>query len=676
MAPPSSDPGKLADDLQAWKKRAQRLERIAKRRRYSAQLQSALYHIADVSGADLSMSEFMEKLHAIMRELMYAENFFIALYDEARQRVSFVYYADAVDEDIDIKQLQNIPITEMRGTLTNMVLRTGEPLFVNQEALNLLEISGEIGNNGADCIEWLGVPLKLGKRMLGVMAVQTYDDSKHYRASDRKLLQFVSKHIATAVDRKQNEFRLMERTQALAETNAMLEQLLLQRKQISEKLAHDAHHDALTGLPNRALLTERLQQAIKRHQRHKTLSFALLFLDLDRFKVINDSLGHLLGDQLLCEVSGRLLQCVRPGDTVARLGGDEFCILLDDIHDLNDVILIAERVLKKAQQAYMLDEHQVFTSASIGITLSNFAYQTPEACLRDADAAMYQAKANGKNRFCIFDPGMHESAVQRLKLEADLRHAIARNEILIYYQPVVDLRTQRIRAFEALARWQHPTLGMVSPAQFIPLAEETGLINDIGLFVLRESVKQTRQWQTDFHNPQLAISVNLSGRQLAQRLFLQQVQTILDSFSLAPESLKLEITESILIHNFESAQAFLQELQKMRIEILLDDFGTGYSSLNYLHQFPLDTVKIDRAFVKRLNAQDKSIDLLEGIRLLTRKLGLTLVAEGVEEAAQVELLTNLQIEFGQGYYFGAPMPAPHAQQLLSKDTLKAAAVVT
>lgn len=661
--PPPNDP---AEELARWKKRAQRLERVANRRRHSAQLQAALYRIADVSGADLSMAEFLESLHSIIRELMYAENFFIALYDEQRQSVSYVYYADAVDEDVDLTQLQNMPMSEMQGTLTQLVLRSGEPLFVNEEAIHLLEATGEVGKSGADCVEWLGVPLKLGNRLLGAMAVQTYDHEKHYRVSDRKLLQFVSKHIATALDRKQNEFRLIERTQALAETNTVLEQLLAQRKQITDKLAHDAHHDALTGLPNRSLLLERLELTIKRHQRKKTLSFALMFLDLDRFKIINDSLGHLVGDHLLCEVGGRLLQCVRPGDTVARLGGDEFCMLLDDINELSDVIVIAERVLKKIESAYTLAEHQVFTSTSIGIALSTFDYHNPESCLRDADAAMYQAKASGKNRYTIFDPGMHQSAIHRLKLESDLRHAIARQEILVYYQPVIDLRSRRVRAFEALARWQHPSLGMVSPAQFIPLAEETGIINDLGLFVLREAVQQTKQWQIEFDNPQLAISVNLSGRQLAQRNFLTHVEAVLNSYKLSPESLKLEITESILIHNFASAQAFLQELQKMRIEIMLDDFGTGYSSLNYLHQFPLNTVKIDRAFVKRITEYDKSRALLDGIRTLTRNLGLTLVAEGIEEVQQADLLTEMQIEYGQGYYFGAPMPAPQAHQFLQQ----------
>jgi len=682
----------LRNELAAIRHRAARLERIADRRRHTAQLQSALYQIADITAADGPTDQFFQALHDIMARLMYAENFFIALYDPDASTFSLTYMVDSLDQSY-LADMQNVPISQLHGTLTGYVLRTGKPLFADETVMDALQVAGEIGQVGSNCIEWLGCPLKVGQRTLGAMVIQSYDRNRRYRQSDRKLLLYISRHVATAVDRKQAdervaginraleakveerthqlktindelEQRIAERTQALANTNSVLEHLLEQRKATNEKLAHDAHHDGLTGLPNRALLRERLGHTIQRNMRQKKLVYALLFLDLDRFKIINDSLGHLSGDKLLCEVASRLQQSVRPGDTVARLGGDEFCILLDNVNSVADIKLISNRILATIAEVYLLDEQRIYTSTSIGITTNQVGYKAAEAAIRDADAAMYQAKAQGKNRYCIFDKSLHRDALNRLKLEVDLRHAIDRHEILVYYQPIYDLHQQSLHGFEALARWQHPELGMLSPALFIPVAEETGLINELGLQVLRDATLQIHDWRQQT-GTELSVSVNLSGRQLAQRDFLSHVSEILQDSQLPPQALKLEITESLLIQHFEMAQQFLQRLQDMHIEILLDDFGTGYSSLNYLHQFPLNTVKIDRSFVQQITSQKKSLQLLKGVQLLASNLGLKLVAEGIETQAQLQLLQGLSFEFGQGYLFGAPMPAEQASALLS-----------
>jgi diguanylate cyclase (GGDEF)-like protein/PAS domain S-box-containing protein len=435
--------------------------------------------------------------------------------------------------------------------------------------------------------------------------------------------------------------------------------------------------DALTGLPNRLLFMDRLERAVKNAGRTKDYLFAVFFLDLDRFKVINDSLGHVMGDQLLVATARRLESCLRStdavarlgeGHTVARLGGDEFTILLDHIKHIADATRVADRLQKELALPFNLNGQEVFTTVSIGIAVSATGYGRPEELLRDADTAMYRAKALGKARYELFDPAMRDVAVASLQLETDLRKAIERQEFQNFYQPIVSLETGRIVGFEALVRWQHPERGLVPPGDFILAAEESGMILSIGQWVLREACRQMRAWQAQFPmTVPWIISVNLSTKQFKQPDLVQQIQDILRETGLESDSLKLEITESLIMDSVDSATAMLSQLKALGIQLSMDDFGTGYSSLSYLHQFPMDTLKVDRSFVSRMATNGQSTDIAQTIVILAHQLGLDVVAEGVETAEQLAQLRSLGCEYAQGYYFSRPIDGERAEALIKAE---------
>ena len=427
------------------------------------------------------------------------------------------------------------------------------------------------------------------------------------------------------------------------------------RKNMEERLQHDAMHDALTGLPNRALFVDRVQGCLARAQRRKNYLFAVLFLDLDRFKTINDGLGHAVGDKILIELSHLLQACIRPEDTVARIGGDEFTILLDGIEDLNAATRVANRVLNALQVPFPVAGQDVFTTCSIGIAISQTGYERPDQIIRDADTAMYRAKTSGKARHQVFDTSMHERAVKLLQLETDLRHAIDREEFVVYYQAIRSLEHGNTIGFEALVRWIHPERGIVYPADFIAVAEETGLIVQLGWWVLYEACRQTRIWQSESGSGvPLAISVNISCTQFAQPDLVHNIIGILRQTGLEPSSLKLEITESAVMSNPEAASETLLQLRALGIKVCIDDFGTGYSSLSYLMRFPIDTLKIDRSFISGMGAGINNTAIVQTIINLAHNLGMDVVAEGVETAEQLEQLRTLNCEHAQGYYFARP----------------------
>ncbi|HVF48494.1 MAG TPA: EAL domain-containing protein [Pyrinomonadaceae bacterium] len=442
------------------------------------------------------------------------------------------------------------------------------------------------------------------------------------------------------------------------------------RKVAEQQLHHDAFHDALTGLPNRALFMDHLRLAIARAKRNSTQMYAVLYLDLDRFKVINDSLGHMVGDQLLVGIARRLEECLRPGDTVARLGGDEFTVLIEDIKAENEAIYVAERIQKELRLPFNLSGREVFTTVSIGIAPSSSNYERAEDILRDADTAMYRAKSAGKARHEIFDTAMHARAMNLLQLETDLRRAVEREEFFVQYQPIVDLENFSLRGFEALVRWRHPERGFISPIDFIPVAEETGLIIPLGEWVLRESCKQMQRWQKMFpSDPLMFISVNLSGKQFAQHDLINEVAYILNETKIDPHSLKLEITESVVMENIETATEMLKQLRALGVQLSIDDFGTGYSSLSYLHRFPIDTLKIDRSFVTCMAENNENMEIVRTIIMLAQNLGMDVVAEGVETNEQLSLLRKLGCENGQGYFFSKPVYQEGAEKIISDTYL-------
>ncbi|HEY0099161.1 MAG TPA: EAL domain-containing protein [Pyrinomonadaceae bacterium] len=460
------------------------------------------------------------------------------------------------------------------------------------------------------------------------------------------------------------EQRVSERTEQLAATNRELEREVDERRQVEEQLLHNAFHDVLTGLANRALFMDHLKLALGRAERQEAYQFAVLFLDLDRFKVVNDSLGHMVGDGLLIEIARRLEAAVRPGDTVSRLGGDEFTVLLDGLCDSAEARAVAERLQSELAVPFNLGEHEVFITVSIGVAIGATGYQRPEEILRDADTAMYRAKQLGKARYEMFDEAMHTRAMDRLGLERDLRRAVERQELFLQYQPIVSLGSGSLRGFEALVRWQHPERGIISPVEFIPLAEETGLIIQIGGWVLREACRQMSRWQDiPRQDKPLQISVNLSCKQFLQPDLLEQIQAVLQETGLDPRSLKLEITESVVMENIETATSTLERLQAFGVELSIDDFGTGYSSLSYLQHFPVSTLKIDRSFVSRMTESAGTAEIVRTIMHLGQNLGMNVIAEGVETEQQSAQLKALGCEFGQGYYFSRPMDSDAAEAL-------------
>ena len=435
--------------------------------------------------------------------------------------------------------------------------------------------------------------------------------------------------------------------------------------------------DPLTGLPNRLLFIDRVGRLIKHTKRRKDQLFAVLFLDLDGFKMVNDSMGHLIGDQLLLGVANRLEKCLRSTDTVARLGetftvarlgGDEFTVLLDDIKDPSDAKRAADRMMKALAPPFLLGGKEVFTSVSIGIALSNSAYEQPEDILRDADTAMYRAKSLGKARYEVFDADMRASVMARLQLETDLHRALDRGELRNFYQPIVALASGEIAGFEALLRWQHPTRGLLGPIEFIPVAEETGLIRELGWWNLREACRQISEWRGGLiAQRRLTISVNLSAKQFLQPNLVEDIRKLLIELALPPEALKLEITESTVMADPSAAVEMLQQIKSLGIHLAIDDFGTGYSSLSYLHRFPLDTLKIDRSFISGMGDDGQGMEIARTILPMANNLRLDVVAEGVETIQQVALLKKLHCKYGQGYYFSRPLSAEGTAALLAGD---------
>jgi diguanylate cyclase (GGDEF)-like protein/PAS domain S-box-containing protein len=442
---------------------------------------------------------------------------------------------------------------------------------------------------------------------------------------------------------------------------------ITERKEAEEQLQHRAFYDPLTDLPNRALFLDRLQHMF--HRARRALGsplFAVLYLDLDRFKSINDSLGHQAGDELLVSTARRLEHCVRPGDTLARLGGDEFTILLDNINCEADATRVAERIHEELGAPVEVRGYEMFTSVSVGIALSSAGYELPDDMLRDADTAMYRAKAAGRARHQVFGGDMHQRAMSSLQIETDLRRALERGEIVPHYQPIVDLEDGAVIGFEALARWQHPTRGLLAPELFIPVAEETGLVGAIDAWMLGEACRQAREWQRRHpRHARLGISVNVSGGELSQGGVAAAVERALGATGLDPAYLTLEITETALMHNLNAGASAIQRLHAMSVGLHLDDFGTGYSSLAYLHSFPVDALKIAQSFVNQMDRASPQSAIVKAILSLAHNLGMEVIAEGVETRAQADALRALGCRRGQGFLYAQPLPAEKAERLLT-----------
>jgi PAS domain S-box-containing protein len=478
----------------------------------------------------------------------------------------------------------------------------------------------------------------------------------------------------------------------MAERLVIVNRDITERKRAEETLAHNALHDALTNLPNRTLFLDRVRHALALSQRHTSYKFAALFVDLDEFKVFNDSMGHAAGDALLIQIAHRLTASIRDADTIsrsdlmgdantfaseaslARIGGDEFTILLEDIRNCGDAIRVAERLQLRLSTPFVVEEQEVVTTASIGIAFCATSYTNSEDLVRDAEIAMYRAKREGKARCQVFDNAMHASAVKRLRLETDLRRALELGEFRVHYQPIISLQCGKIVGFEALSRWQRP-LELLSPAHFIQIAEETGIIVTMNRFLLREACLQLRAWHSQFPcDPPLTMSVNITPKEFAQPDLADQIKAILSEVGVHPSSINVEITETIAMADPQRSTLALSELKALGVHISIDDFGTGYSSLSRLQGFPVDTLKIDRTFISKIDTDCETSEIVRIIIMLAHNLGLKVVAEGAETAEQVSMLKRLKCELVQGYFFARPGDHAAAQALLSKDGAKASSL--
>ena len=474
------------------------------------------------------------------------------------------------------------------------------------------------------------------------------------------------------------ETRVKHRTLELKTANKQLEiinnklqEKILEKENIEKKLLYDALHDELTGLPNRTLFMQRVQTALEKSKCYQDYKFVVLFIDLDRFKIVNDSLGHLIGDHLLIACAQRLQKCLSEQDIVARIGGDEFTILLENIKDVNYAIAIANKIVAEFKNPFTLDIHRITTTVSIGIVVSSTEYQQSSELLRDADTAMYRAKEQGKARHEIFNEQMHIHAIHRLELENDLRQALKLNQFALFYQPIIRLIDGKIAGFEALLRWQHPTKGLISPNDFIPIAEETGLIIPLGEWVLNKACHQLSIWHNKFsHCPTIDISINITVNQLKCPEFLATIDRILAHNKIPGSSIKFEITESMLMQNSEQIMSVLSQIKARKIKLCIDDFGTGFSSLSYLPRFPIDILKIDRSFVSFMDCDENNFEVVRTIISLANTLGIKVVSEGIEKVTQLEQLQSLGCEFGQGYLFSRPLNAESAELMISSNSVQ------
>ncbi|NEQ42683.1 MAG: EAL domain-containing protein [Leptolyngbya sp. SIOISBB] len=498
-----------------------------------------------------------------------------------------------------------------------------------------------------------------------LLRISRYEQSafsvdERYLRRDQTILWVHS--TASAIRDERGKFEVLA---VIIQDISVRKQLEAERQQAEAQLRHNALHDALTQLPNRNLLMTQLKRALERVQRPPHQEFAVLFLDLDRFKLVNDSLGHLVGDQLLTIVAQTLSQMVRPGDLVARLGGDEFVILLEAVNDTSEVLSVANRLLNALRRPFLVAQREVLTTASIGIVIGSLAYRSATELLRDADLAMYRAKANGKNGYAMFDPVLHAQVTDRLQLEQDLRRAIAEQQLELYYQPIVNLSNGAIFGLEALSRWHHPHRGLIAPSDFIPIAEETGLIVEIDQWAIQTACHQVKQWQRRYPAVRnLKVSVNLSAQDLQVPNIVTNISQELAASGLAGQYLVLEITESLLIEDTPQLSQLIAQIKELSVQLAVDDFGTGYSSLSYLHRFPFNALKIDQAFTSNLQLADVNREIVETIVALGDRLGMVAIAEGGETLEQLEHLRQVGCEYSQGFYFSEPLPGWKLEPLL------------
>ena len=729
---------------------------VTKRKRLEAESR-AISRIIHGAASTANLEEFLNLAHRTIKKIVYAENFFVALFDSETEMLTMQFWVDKHDPMPE-------PLKVGRSRSAYVFRQGHSMLLTDADAKKLIE-AGTVESVGTDSPIWLGVPLKTPNGVIGVLVVQDYENSDTYTHRDVELLNSVADQIALAIERKsaeealqlskerfelvaratsdavwdwdfatneiwwnegfqklfgyasedvgtgldswimrlheedservvqdiyrhiengktnwQDEYRFLradgsyafviDRGYVVYDVNGTPVRMLgsmmdvTERKSLEQQLTHQALHDPLTNIANRALFKNRVDHALTKLARANS-SLAVLFLDLDNFKAINDSLGHAAGDKLLVSVAERLQDCLRSADTAARLGGDEFAVLIEAMYRQDEAVMIAERILDVFRQPFIVDGKEIHVGTSIGIAVSSPDALASEELLRNADLAMYMAKSQGKGKHIVFEPKMHAALMERIELEDDLRRGIEEDEFVLHYQPILDLGSAEVVGMEALVRWMHPRLGLLAPMRFIPLAEETNLIVPLGAWILSEACRQVQSWRKEYDGElDVSVTVNISIRQFQQAELVQMVSHSLSESGLPPNNLILEITESFMMQDTETTIAKLHELKKLGVRLAIDDFGTGYSSLSYLQRFPIDILKIDKSFIDKLGQGSEGSAVARAIIMMGDSLNLKTIAEGIEKPEQIDELQLLGCEAGQGYHFAKPLTVGDMDEFL------------
>ncbi|WP_329742309.1 EAL domain-containing protein [Dyella sp. A6] len=630
------------------------LRQEVQERQRAVRLQESLFQLARLATSDLDEDSFYQRVHAVVRKLLNAENFFISLLSSDRRSLELPYFVDK-----GVRHRMTRPLG--RG-LSEYVLRRGEAWLGTRDDINALQRSGEVVPHriGAPSMSWLGVPLRFEDEVIGLVAVQSYEQGASYGAADKNLLSFVALQIAHSINRRRSAAALQEANIRLEhrveERTRELRAEISRRERIQQQLRHQVMHDPLTALPNRGYLRDRLERLLAVLKSEPGRCCALLYIDVDRFKMINDSLGHLAGDEFLKVVAERLRYCVRDPDVVARLSGDEFAILLEDIGPHRNVEEVASRVLQVMNQSMQIAGREIEPSVSMGIAVGDGHYGHADELVRDADIALYRAKELGRRRYVVFDQTLARSAQDVFTLEGELRHALQRDEFEPYFQPIRRLADGRLMGYEALLRWNHPYRGMLAPNDFLRVAQDTGHLESIDWRLFKRAFQSFGKMTSSG----LFLSINVSPRHLRNADFDRRLLGLLERAGFPGAAhLVVEVTEGALLESAGKVQATLGRLHDAGIDAALDDFGTGYSSLSYLHTLPLRKLKIDQSFVQALGEQvpDNSSMVVAAILALGRALNVVVIAEGIETETQRRMLLEMGCEYGQGYLLGRPAPA-------------------
>ena len=591
---------------------------------YAEKLQKTLFKIAALTYEDDDLIHIYDKIHTHVGELLHASSFFLAVYNDEKNQIEFPYFVDESESDL---HSENVPPDTAMNGMAAWVIFNNEPLLLTRAQCDLMTKQGSFVCIGEVAESWLGVPINAGENLKAALVVQSYNSAITYDEKDRELLIYVSRHIGN----------------------------LFRRKIAEKKLQHQALHDPLTGLSNRTLFLDRVTHALQKLSRKQTASCAILYLDIDLFKGINDRFGHAVGDALLIEFSNILRQLTRETDTIARLGGDEFVIFLEEMNGESAPLLLAERIIRTLESPINVQTQQIIVSSSIGIALIADNTESASEGIRRADTAMYQAKAAGRGHYQVYDAHYDKENSRGNALAEDIVNALNRSEFSLHYQAIIAVQSQQAVGFEALIRWQHPTKGWISPADFIGYAEKSKLIEKIDRYVLTHAFQQLHRWREQSGLlPQL--SINVSGRHFASAEFINFFLQLLNEYQFPSGTLGIEITERAAIDNFNMAQNNIEILKKHRVRVLLDDFGTGYSSHNYLHQLSLDVIKIDRTFVSGVHGNEENNPIISSIVALAAALKMTVVAEGVETENEFATLKAIGCGYCQGYKFAKPLP--------------------